>query len=467
MSGVEVPAFLIGVAGLFGSCVDAFAYFKLAQRADREVEVVLLKLDIEKTRLLIWGDQVGMFSASHQDHRLLDKRVVGLIQRILSQIESLLTDSEKLRASYGVRNPDSSLDKAVDYVSSKSLAVFRTSASRFWTRNASKLATKTTGKLLRTKWAIYEREKFQSLINDLSDFIDNLFELFKVAREVQDRVIIEDIESILDIAHLDIIEEATEDSYRRYSQAAASVRALTEAGTVDRRTVEEHLRDVEDATWSNHSTGRQSFQKEDSGIGLRSILEWVQQWESHARYSNYNALVNHLDIVWLDRRLDCLDYEQPYDCKETADGSKRVLILGEADYLTSLMQKAPGRIARATEIWTFDHRGPTRTYSGRFFEHSFGNQSPPQARIQLATSKIEVEMSAARKSSDPLSSGGKRRRLETGWVANGGGEGEDKDEDDDQDQDQDQSKNDKDDEDDGGEEDEDEDMGNQSHDSKS
>lgn len=103
MSGLEVPAFVIRVAGLFSSCVDAFAYFKLAQRTSREVEVVLLKLDTEKTRLLIWGENVGIFSPSHQDPRLLDERVVELIQRILSQIESLLTDSEKLGTLYGAR----------------------------------------------------------------------------------------------------------------------------------------------------------------------------------------------------------------------------------------------------------------------------------------------------------------------------------------------------------------------------
>jgi hypothetical protein len=53
MSGLEIPAFLVGLAGLFSACVDAFGYFKLAQHANEAIEVVLLKLDIEKTRLLI------------------------------------------------------------------------------------------------------------------------------------------------------------------------------------------------------------------------------------------------------------------------------------------------------------------------------------------------------------------------------------------------------------------------------
>jgi hypothetical protein len=266
MSGLEAPAFLIGVAGLFSSCVDAFTYFKLAQRASRDIEVVLLKLDVEKARLLIWGEHVGLFSASHQDRRLLDERVAGLIRRILSQIEGLLTDSENLRTSYGVRTLDTTLSRAVDYISSKSLSVFRTSASRFWARNAPRLTVETQRSTLqRTKWAIYERERFQALVNDLSHFIDKLFELLPIDRDVQDRIIIEDIESILDLSQLNIIEEATEDSYRVYSRAAASVRALTEAGTADRRTAEERLRDVEATGGPNFHAMPQTPNVSESG----------------------------------------------------------------------------------------------------------------------------------------------------------------------------------------------------------
>lgn len=267
MSALEVPAFLIGVAGLFSSCVDAFGYFKLAQRASRDAEIVLLKLDIEKARLMVWGENVGIFSAINVDRQLLDSRVVELVQRILCQIQSLLTDSDKLRTLYGVQTLDAPLNRAVDYVSAKSIGVFRRSADRFWTRNASKLAAKTQVSTTRkVKWAIYEREKFQALVNDLSHFVDNLFELLNVSREVQDRAIIEDIESILDISQLSIIEDATEDSYRAFSQAAASVRAATEAGTIDRRTVEEHLRDEEETIALNLHTTVQTSNTANLGM---------------------------------------------------------------------------------------------------------------------------------------------------------------------------------------------------------
>ena len=260
MSGgvLEIPAFVVGVAGLFTSCVDAFGYFKLYQNATRDIEVVLLKLDIEKTRLLIWGDNVGIFSATHRNQLLLDEQVAELIKRLLKHTQDLLTDSDRLRTSYGVRTLDAPLDRAVDYISSKSISSFRVSASRFWTRNAAKLTDISRGnRAARTKWAIYEREKFQTHVIDLSHLVDRLYELINIGRATQDRVIIEDIESILDISYLDIVEEAAE-NYPAYSDAARSVKASTEAGTLDRRTVEEYLRDVEDVRVTGATVGDQN-----------------------------------------------------------------------------------------------------------------------------------------------------------------------------------------------------------------
>ncbi|KAH7021431.1 prion-inhibition and propagation-domain-containing protein [Microdochium trichocladiopsis] len=248
MSGglLEIPAFVIGVAGLFTSCVDAFGYFKLYQNATRDIEIILVKLDIEKARLIIWGENVGMLSADRRSPQLLDERMANLVKRVLEQIHELLTDSDKLTTTYGLRIPGSSFSRAVDYLSAKSQLIYKASSDRFWVRNASRLAGFTRGsRAARTKWAIHEREKFQELVNNLGHFIDRLIELIHVSREILDRVVVEDIESIIDISCLTIVEDATE-SYPVYLEAARSAKALTEAGTLDRRTLEEHIRDRSD-----------------------------------------------------------------------------------------------------------------------------------------------------------------------------------------------------------------------------
>ncbi|KAK3356441.1 prion-inhibition and propagation-domain-containing protein [Lasiosphaeria hispida] len=600
MSGLEVPAFLIGLAGLFSSCVDAFGYFKLAQHADKDVEVILLRLDIQKARLLIWGENVGILSASHQNPRLLDAHLVHIVRRILTQIENLLTDSEKLRASYGAQALNTPLERVVDYISSKSLVVFRTSATRFWARNSAKLGpSPQLTRIARIKWAVYEKEKFQELINTLSDLIDTIFEFSNTAREIQDRIIIEDIESNLDISQLAIIEEATESSYSAYSKAAASVRAATETGTVDRRTLEERLRDTGGTSWSNfhnplpvvdagdldllwseiqdcpkyavltsrcrklqtqdpcdiRQIGSQAANTSAGGalhwdissrnrkggntlcqlidrlidirknieaveynvlgevlkaqdynlteaqtaymekmlpllnlfiycspcvclihtalsisqqlsspfikihvrpddrmissccnmvdrtLGLRSTLEQVRGWESEAAVNDSNPLASFLDTVWLDRRLDRLNYELPYIYREEYGKSptKRILIIGEADYIGPLIQRAPGRIPIPMDIWKLDieNRRPTRTLFSRFIESQFTSLVPaprPPVSEPLTPSlrggqhQAKTDDTGFRPSS-PLFSDSKRRKVESRSFEqeSGGNSSEDRD----------------------------------------
>jgi hypothetical protein len=199
-----------------------------------------------------------------------------LIKRILIKIQELLTDSDKLRTSYGVRTLDSRLSRAVDYISKKSLAIFQPSASRFLTRHATRLDGFARGSPgARARWAIHEREKFQLLVIDLSHFVDRLFELINIGRETLDRVIIEDIESIIDVSRLAIVEEATE-SYPAYCEAARSAKASTEAGTLDRRTVEEHLRDVEGIGAVDLRTG--AGDHDPLGPGMATLTASTSLW---------------------------------------------------------------------------------------------------------------------------------------------------------------------------------------------
>ncbi|KAH7304680.1 prion-inhibition and propagation-domain-containing protein [Stachybotrys elegans] len=578
MSGLEVPAFIIGVASVFTSCVDAFAYFKAAQRADTDIEKLLLKLDIEKTRLLVWGNESGIFSVNQQHSNLRNESTVTLLGRILTQIEELLTDAERLRF-YGLRVPETPLGEAIDYVSSNSLAIFRASMSRFWTRNASRLSTTVRrSAIARTRWAIYEREKFQGLVNDVKEFVDRVYELVPVDRETQDMIIVADIEAILDISRLRIVEAATEDSYRVYSQAASSVITSAEAETVDRRTVEERLRDTEltqpnpttqaqawdpvsssasdalleelrhyvkhfvltsechkrhspspcdtlqlgsqaasyaryppDAQWDvssrNEKGGNTLWQltnrlirinstvedlKEEDNLigtllkeseyslteaqrgflntllplitvfiycspciclihtafticnnvsspfvaisirpddrlisscctntnrvlGLRSILEWVREWEAKATTLDSCEMARFLDRIWVERRLDHFDEEKPYTFEE--DGKCRAIIIGEADYLSPLLQKAPGRIPRAMDIWDLTDLyggGYVRRFNFRFIEsHRVAAQKTERTgglNASIGGQQVEREAPVLKRPSSSMSSDSKRQK---------------------------------------------------------
>jgi len=123
----------------------------------------------------------------------------------------------------------------------------------------------------------------------------------------------------------------------------------------------------------------------DRSSGMRSLSEWVRNSEANATAYMSSILAEYLDTVWLDQRLECLDYELPYDFQESSDSGLRFLILGEADYISHMVQRAPGRIPKVTDIWHFkpNYLNVHRTFFGRFIERGGAN---PSATLEVQSS---------------------------------------------------------------------------------
>ena len=250
MVPVEPISLTIGIASLFSTCIECFEYFKAAQSLGDDLKILLVKLDIEKTRLLIWGNAVGILRVDDSERApdLRDPAKVAVITKCLELIKALFSDTEKLEKEYGVKvatrdeeNPDS----GVDPLSRNSMNVFKTSYKRFWVRNAASSAR--PGVISKTKWAIHDKAKFEDLRGHLKDFIDGLHEIVPVKKESQDAVIQGDISSILDLSKLHLVRSAcSEAHYESWSEMASSVIEESNAGTVDRRRTEEWLKDIAD-----------------------------------------------------------------------------------------------------------------------------------------------------------------------------------------------------------------------------
>jgi len=126
----------------------------------------------------------------------------------------------------------------------------------------------------------------------------------------------------------------------------------------------------------------------DRSSGMRSLSEWVRDSEANATGHMSSILATYLDTVWLDQRLECLDYELPYDFQESSDSGLRFLILGEADYISHMVQRAPGRIPKVTDIWHFKphYLNVHRSFFGRFIERGLGANLSATPRVQSSNS---------------------------------------------------------------------------------
>jgi hypothetical protein len=60
----------VALASLFSSCVECFDYIDAAHSFGLDYELLVTKLEVEKTRFLIWGDTVGLLQTDGREGKL-------------------------------------------------------------------------------------------------------------------------------------------------------------------------------------------------------------------------------------------------------------------------------------------------------------------------------------------------------------------------------------------------------------
>lgn len=244
--GVGLAVSLVTLASLFSTCIECFDYFRAAQAFEEESEILLVKLDLEMTRLLIWGNYHGILrvTSSERESQLSEVGSSTLIQNCLHKIKLLLTNTHNLQNRYGLRTTTEEKGSESKYkrvISSSSMNTYKASYRRFWVQSNGSQGRPTL--LSRTKWAIRDMIKFKELIGDLRDIVDGLNKILPVKTDVQNQTMKDDIASINELSNLRLVEVACAENYPDWSAKASAMIEASERGTVDRRNVEEWLRD--------------------------------------------------------------------------------------------------------------------------------------------------------------------------------------------------------------------------------
>lgn len=154
----------VALASLFQTCVEFLEYFEVARNFSGDGELVSTKLGLLETRLKNWGYEMKVLDPGREDggwHAALEDEG-GVITRCLVGINDILGDASKLRNEYGLDKR-----KRVDW---SSCLPFRlrppqqAKKSRF-----SRLSVRK-----HVVWAVRDKKRFDSLIQDLDFFITNL-----------------------------------------------------------------------------------------------------------------------------------------------------------------------------------------------------------------------------------------------------------------------------------------------------
>lgn len=251
----------------------------------------LVKLDFEKTRLLIWANQIGLASTDPHSRRPGIEGNEADLRAILEQIQSLMAEANKVQDRYGVCRAEALIeddDMSTDLISRNSLATFMSSYRRFRGRFSEHIPKPKLG--TRVRWAIFDENRFEILIKTLRDFVDNLFWLVEVNRTVQDRIVGEDIMAVTSIEDLEMIRDASEDDHQVWSEVASHTVERTERDTTthtDMRNQEMYDKE-NDLSWDSPSptegqpTGESFSQRSYHAISTATVrlIATIDKWGS-------------------------------------------------------------------------------------------------------------------------------------------------------------------------------------------
>ncbi|KAF1828161.1 hypothetical protein BDW02DRAFT_485418, partial [Decorospora gaudefroyi] len=169
-----------GIPGIFKSCLDCFQYIRLGQRFGKDFGFCLAKLEAAQVRLTRWGEPIGLLEdkvnikGSYKDADIIKA------YEWLGQIEAAFEEARAVSAKYADSKKKKGKDMDLEPLdeeqilesgnSIKSLVVSLRSITKERQRHLS-LPRKIT-------WALYGKDSFDSLIEELVTLINNLVELF-------------------------------------------------------------------------------------------------------------------------------------------------------------------------------------------------------------------------------------------------------------------------------------------------
>ena len=189
---------IVSLAALFSSCLECFDYVQLGRSFGEDYGKCLLRLDVARLRFSRWGASVGLGPqvTQHED-LVVQEREHLLAQRLLEEIKHCFETAEKFSGQYKER----ALVRDAD-VSALAVADTETDLGpeyRYLHTTMRELASKRQGHTSfarKTKWALYEKRKFDAMIDDVSCFVKELVELFPSQEQQQKELCRYEVQSV-------------------------------------------------------------------------------------------------------------------------------------------------------------------------------------------------------------------------------------------------------------------------------
>ncbi|KAF2181388.1 hypothetical protein K469DRAFT_740828 [Zopfia rhizophila CBS 207.26] len=166
-----------GLAGLFSTCVDCFKLVQVYDSRSSDYGILQTMLDNQQFHFMAWGKACGFMDPDRTNSRF-DDPMSGLrnerIEETMERIKSLLTNGDNLKEKYGLKVQRAPIGSK--FIEDAALSAFsRAFQSTKAFRNTSlQRKSQITGSI---RWAVNDRDKFDRLVQNLRDLLDDLTKL--------------------------------------------------------------------------------------------------------------------------------------------------------------------------------------------------------------------------------------------------------------------------------------------------
>jgi len=191
---MEVTGVVIGAVALvsaFETCVKLMSHIGAAKSMESDYMRLETKFDFQKTILLQWADRLELQDQEQYDIRLDDPHIGPMVMRGLECIRQLLEDGHALQQRYGVRPvEEGETTVSPSVVSSRLMSYFRQKSQALRLRRKDPPSQSDLSKspydlssaeeeqgeprFAKITWVVKDKEKFEGLIRELSDLINNI-----------------------------------------------------------------------------------------------------------------------------------------------------------------------------------------------------------------------------------------------------------------------------------------------------
>lgn len=177
-----------GLAGLFTPCVECFEYIQFGRSFGKDYETCLVKFDVVRLRLSRWGTSVGLGSDPSLTARQSKPQIqvpsdqIALANKVLQQILDKFEETEVTSKLFKTKAERSGTDTAIFSTSDLSS---RFSSLHVTSKEIARRRQKGTNFLQKTAWALYEKKKFDRLLQDVAELMDDLENVFPAIKPVQ------------------------------------------------------------------------------------------------------------------------------------------------------------------------------------------------------------------------------------------------------------------------------------------